>query len=901
LPLSLAALVGCGGSDASSPDTGAGGSGDAGAGQSGNGQSGAGTAGTGGASAGGGQGGAGAAQGGAGSGQGGAGKGGAGQSQGGAGQAQGGAGQSQGGAGQSQGGAGQSQGGAGSGGSPVSEPDVVQCGATLAPAADGVCDVVKGSGMKRLRGRVIAPDHIYEGGEVIVDDKGIIQCVGCDCSGTPGAADATTVTCADGVISPSLINTHDHITYAQLAPRTHPGVKYDHRHEWRKGLNGKPKLTAPSGSPTASVVSWGELRFVLGGATSTTGSGSSAGLMRNIDKSGAPQEGLNEQAAEFDTFPLNDSKGTLDTTCVYSGFTAQTDVDKQVAYLPHIAEGVIAAAHNEFACTNGGMGSQVDYLKPQTAMIHAIGLNSVDYAGMASDGTGLIWSPRSNIDLYGFTADVTAASRLGVQISLGTDWSASGSMNLLRELQCADSYNQAYLGGFFSDYRLYRMVTEDAAALVASDDKIGALKVGHYGDITIWNGAGKPPFAAVIRATTPDVALVLRGGLVLHGEGDLVTALSPDGGAGCEDIDVCGSAKKICAKRETGKTIADLKASISGELYDLFFCDTPKDEPSCVPSRPNEFTGTPAAGTDSDGDGIPDTTDLCPSVFSAPRPMDAGKQLDADGDGLGDACDPCPLKANSEDCPLVQGDVDGDTVPDAKDNCPSVANTDQADMDKDGKGDACDPCPTVANPGAQACPAESVTIAQAIAKGDGAVVSIDGVCVSALHPSSASTNAFWIQDPQATENGGLYVFLSKTAIPVAELDQVQISGTLSLYQGLLELTAPTVTKTGTCQPLVPILVDNPADLATGGAKAAALTSMLVEVKKVAVVNANPDDPKNFNEFAVTGNLRVDDFIYPYTMGSFAVGTTFSSVTGIATFTFSNNKVLPRTAADLVSP
>jgi Thrombospondin type 3 repeat len=35
-------------------------------------------------------------------------------------------------------------------------------------------------------------------------------------------------------------------------------------------------------------------------------------------------------------------------------------------------------------------------------------------------------------------------------------------------------------------------------------------------------------------------------------------------------------------------------------------------------------------------------------------------------------------------------DTDGDGVADASDNCPSVSNADQADADSDGLGDACD-------------------------------------------------------------------------------------------------------------------------------------------------------------------------------------------------------------------
>ncbi|NJO15805.1 MAG: hypothetical protein HC877_08665 [Thioploca sp.] len=74
------------------------------------------------------------------------------------------------------------------------------------------------------------------------------------------------------------------------------------------------------------------------------------------------------------------------------------------------------------------------------------------------------------------------------------------------------------------------------------------------------------------------------------------------------------------------------------------------------------------ANTDTDGDGIPDATDNCPTVANP-------NQTDTDGDGMGDACD---------------GDDDGDGVADGPDNCPLVANPNQTDTDGDGMGDACD-------------------------------------------------------------------------------------------------------------------------------------------------------------------------------------------------------------------
>ncbi len=58
---------------------------------------------------------------------------------------------------------------------------------------------------------------------------------------------------------------------------------------------------------------------------------------------------------------------------------------------------------------------------------------------------------------------------------------------------------------------------------------------------------------------------------------------------------------------------------------------------------------------------------------------------DSDGDGVYDAQDNCPSIANSD-----QANFDGDIFGDVCDNCPMVANDDQTDLDFDGVGDVCD-------------------------------------------------------------------------------------------------------------------------------------------------------------------------------------------------------------------
>jgi hypothetical protein len=87
---------------------------------------------------------------------------------------------------------------------------------------------------------------------------------------------------------------------------------------------------------------------------------------------------------------------------------------------------------------------------------------------------------------------------------------------------------------------------------------------------------------------------------------------------------------------------------------------------------------------DTDGDGVPDVTDNCPTVANA-------GQANSDADSYGDACDNCPTVSNAS-----QADSDGDLVGDACDNCPTIANAGQANADGDAFGDACDNCPVFA-------------------------------------------------------------------------------------------------------------------------------------------------------------------------------------------------------------
>jgi len=772
------------------------------------------------------------------------------------------------------------------------------------PTTTTTCSVTAGSSTLLLEGNVVTPDMVFKGGEVAVDATGKISCVGCDC----GTGGETVISCADATISPGLINTHDHITYTQDSPYTNTGERYEDRQQWREGLDGHTKIPA-KGSATADQISWGELRFLMGGATSTVGSGGQAGLLRNLDKS-TLLEGLTDKPVKFDTFPLGDSSGTRRTgDCNYgSTGTTASSLSTIDAYEPHTSEGIDATAHNEFLCESSmtydtatpGISQLLTTSK--TAMIHAIGLTVDDYALMAATSTALIWSPRSNITLYGDTARVTEAARLGVRIALGTDWTASGSINMLRELTCADSFNQTYLGKFFTDEQLWAMTTSNAAAVTHTDDSIGTLAQGKVADISIFAAHGKDPFRAVIEAQPQDVALVMRGGKVLYGDDGTVSALAQ----GCDSIpDVCGTPKQVCLMSEIGKTYSALSTA-NAAIYPAFSCGTPTNEPSCTPTRPASvagstiYTGTPGAG-DMDGDGVPDASDNCPSVFNPIRPMDNGTQPDVDTDGVGDACDPCPRDANSTTCTgFDPNDSDSDGVPNASDNCPDVANADQADADGDHKGDACDACPNDSNIGSRGCPATIYQIKM------GTVPAGETVEVTNALVTATGTTGFFVQtkplDPGyiTADYSGLYVFTglgSPLLANAAVGTRVTVDGTVSPFQGEIQLSnvSNVAQTTLTTEPLPPVVAASYAEVATGGTRAAPLEGVIV------ALGSSQTTAVNMLEFTVTdatpASIIVSNLLFQHPNPT--VGEAFTALTGVLVTRGNVSRLEPRSAGDLV--
>jgi len=178
-------------------------------------------------------------------------------------------------------------------------------------------------------------------------------------------------------------------------------------------------------------------------------------------------------------------------------------------------------------------------------------LQRKDFDVLAEAGASMVWSPLSNLLLYGETADVTEARKAGVLTALGPDWSPSGSKNLLGELKVArlvDSTN----GSALSDYDLLALATRNPAQILGWDDGVGTIETGKRADLLIVTGYSSDAHAHLFACGEHDVELVVVNGVPRYGASRLMRKLLGQAAANGEARSAGGRARLFYLEQRSG-------------------------------------------------------------------------------------------------------------------------------------------------------------------------------------------------------------------------------------------------------------------------------------------------------------------------------------------------------------
>jgi 5-methylthioadenosine/S-adenosylhomocysteine deaminase len=356
-------------------------------------------------------------------------------------------------------------------------------------------------------------------GALYIDRDGVIVAVAeASDPPPPGFSDANRID-TGGVVYPGLIDLHNHIAYNCLGLWIAPGRSepWTARDQWPKDPDYRPSITEPVNALCSAagkaVLKYVECKAVVGGVTAIQGS----------SKVGRPFEGWMVRNVEYETF----RSGVVRVNQAVFSLKEEKDfakvkrrMDEGNAFIYHLSEGTDPALRAEY----DAMGKH-GCIAPRFVGIHCTALGDEQFADWTPRGGSVVWSPFSNLWLYGATTDVAAARARGLRICLGSDWAPSGTKNLLGELKVADLWNRTALDGLFSDLDLCRMVTCNPADALGWEGRLGRLRPGLCGDfVVLARGASPDVYRGMVEAVEGDVRLVAINGYPMYGESALMAA-----------------------------------------------------------------------------------------------------------------------------------------------------------------------------------------------------------------------------------------------------------------------------------------------------------------------------------------------------------------------------------------
>ena len=352
----------------------------------------------------------------------------------------------------------------------------------------------------------MAPDAELEtfAGSVFLGDDGLVSEV--TKAGDPepaGFASAPHLDVGDALVLPGLVDLHSHLGYNMLPLWAEPSqlTPYLHHDIWPGEATygpdvGWPAWTLIDRAPEC-VYAYVQARAVAGGTTSIQGWPSA---------SRPPTNRLVRSVDDDRVGPLPDPVMVSALTLEASGLRRRSESFRGGSiFVYHCAEGRPGTRVVEEFTALGQNGC----LQPSMVAIHASALDGSHFEHWKDEakpkpgetaGT-VVWSPLSNLWLYGTTTLVPDAVAARIGVSLGTDWGPSGTKNLLGELKVARLWSDLQSWDL-TDHDLVRMVTTVPGDVLARAwrSPVGRLVPGALADLVVVARRGDDDWHSVVAA-----------------------------------------------------------------------------------------------------------------------------------------------------------------------------------------------------------------------------------------------------------------------------------------------------------------------------------------------------------------------------------------------------------------
>jgi len=421
-----------------------------------------------------------------------------------------------------------------------------------------------------IRGNLVTEESVQQNAWLDIVDGRIVHIT----SERPDVPGVPALETSD-FIFPGFIDLHNHPIF-NVFPRWTPPHTFANRYAWRdwdvyrSELEDRERALTAAGTDFCDIDEYVEVRALIGGTTSMIGFAGPAGgkvfpdcikgLVRNLDVFTGfygTEQGHERIANSVGILPRD-----MDANAAAQ--IAQRIANGSLDLLAiHIAEGLPSDAES---AQELDMLDAHGLLTAHTALIHAVGLSPAQLARVHRAGASMVWSPRSNFVLYGKTANVAAAFREGVTISLAPDWAPSGSANMFDEIKYASIVSGDQLDGLFSARQLVEMASSVPARVAHIDDKVGRIAPGMLADFFLVHNEGTAlpanPFTAFVGGKLTNIELVVVNGVPLYGDAALLKQLKVK----TEAISICGADRALNADALPAGSFAQVSARLSEKM-----------------------------------------------------------------------------------------------------------------------------------------------------------------------------------------------------------------------------------------------------------------------------------------------------------------------------------------------
>ena len=329
-------------------------------------------------------------------------------------------------------------------------------------------------------------------------------------------------------VYPGLINTHDHLQGNYRPPvGPKPGVFYLTWLPWDNDLKASETFKERSQLTREDLYRISGYKCLFSGVTTVNDhfpQKLNAEILPTLPIRAILEYGLAHESSSYD---LKWGDGVE--------VEHERAVKNKWPFITHLAEGF-----DEESMHGVNHLENLKILDPHCLLVHCIGFSDEDIEKVAKAGASVSWCGFSNKFMFNVTCKIRKMIELGVNVTIGTDSSATGSANLLDEMRYDRALYRSMYGEDLEAETIFRMVTVNAAKAFWMDDRIGTLEEGKLADLLVIKACREDIYENLLGAAMEDIELLTLAGIPIYGELRFLDLLGGELPEGYTQITVAG-------------------------------------------------------------------------------------------------------------------------------------------------------------------------------------------------------------------------------------------------------------------------------------------------------------------------------------------------------------------------